>query len=74
VTDLRQIAADYLHLAQDEDGKVDRLRRKRYAQLLKLTGLKQALGHRSITSTVQYVGTSDGQAAEAAQAALMRLY
>jgi len=36
--------------------------------------VKQALGHRSITSTMQYVGTSDGQAAEAAQAALMRLY
>jgi integrase len=36
--------------------------------------IRQALGHRSITSTMQYVGTSDGQAAEAAQAALMRLY
>jgi integrase/recombinase XerD len=36
--------------------------------------VKQCLGHRSITSTMQYVGTSDGQAAEAAQAALMRLY
>ena len=36
--------------------------------------VRQALGHRSITSTMQYVGTSDGQAAEAAQAALMRLY
>jgi integrase len=36
--------------------------------------VKQALGHRSINSTMQYVGTSDGQAAEAAQAALMRLY
>jgi site-specific recombinase XerD len=36
--------------------------------------IKQALGHRSINSTMQYVGTSDGQAAEAAQAALMRLY
>jgi type 1 fimbriae regulatory protein FimB len=36
--------------------------------------IKQALGHRSITSTMQYVGTSDGQAAEAAQAALMKLY
>lgn len=36
--------------------------------------VRQALGHRSITSTMQYVCTSDGQAAEAAQAALMRLY
>ncbi len=36
--------------------------------------VRQALGHRSITSTMQYVDTSDGQAAEAAQAALMRLY
>jgi type 1 fimbriae regulatory protein FimB len=36
--------------------------------------IRQALGHRSITSTMQYVGTSDGQAAEAAQAAVMRLY
>lgn len=36
--------------------------------------IRQALGHRSINSTMQYIGTSDGQAAEAAQAALMRLY
>jgi type 1 fimbriae regulatory protein FimB len=36
--------------------------------------VKQALGHRSINSTMQYIGTSDGQAAEAAQAALMRLF
>jgi type 1 fimbriae regulatory protein FimB len=36
--------------------------------------IRQALGHRSINSTMQYVGTSDGQAAEAARAALMRLY
>jgi integrase len=36
--------------------------------------IRQALGHRSINSTMQYVGTSDGQAAEAAQAALMRLF
>jgi site-specific recombinase XerD len=33
--------------------------------------VRQALGHRSITSTMQYVGTSDGQAAEAAQAAFL---
>ena len=36
--------------------------------------VRQALGHRSINSTMQYVGTSDSQAAEAAQAALMNLY
>jgi integrase/recombinase XerD len=36
--------------------------------------VRQALGHRSINSTMQYVGTSDSQAAEAAQAALMRLF
>jgi integrase/recombinase XerD len=36
--------------------------------------VRQTLGHRSINSTMQYVGTSDGQAAEAAQAALMRLF
>jgi len=39
-----------------------------------LRDIRQAFGHRSITSTTQYVGTSDGQAAEAAQAALRRLY
>lgn len=36
--------------------------------------VRQALGHRSINSTMQYVSTSDGQAAEAAQAALMRIF
>jgi site-specific recombinase XerD len=36
--------------------------------------VKHALGHRSINSTMQYVGTTDGQTAEAVQAALMRLY
>ena len=36
--------------------------------------IRQALGHRSITSTMQYIGTSDAQAAEAAQAALMRVF
>ena len=44
------------------------------AQNVNLALVRQALGHRSITSTMQYVGTSDGQAAEAAQAALMRLF
>lgn len=36
--------------------------------------VRQALGHRSIGSTMQYVGTTDGQAAEAVQSALMRLF
>src|SRR6202161_330223 len=36
--------------------------------------VRQALGHRSINSTMQYVGTSDVQASEAAQAALMNLF
>lgn len=36
--------------------------------------VRQALGHRSITSTMQYVGTTDAQAAEAIQAALMGVF
>jgi type 1 fimbriae regulatory protein FimB len=36
--------------------------------------VKQCLGHRSINSTMQYVGTTDAQAAEAAQTALMNLF
>src|ERR1700681_3530307 len=36
--------------------------------------IRQALGHRSITSTLAYIGTSDSQAAEALQKALMGLY
>ena len=36
--------------------------------------VKQALGHRSIASTMKYVGVSDAQAAGAAQAALMALF
>ncbi len=36
--------------------------------------VRQALGHRSISSTMVYVGTSDAQAAEAVQAALMGLF
>ena len=36
--------------------------------------VRQALGHRSINSTMIYVGTSDSQAAEAAQAALMKIF
>src|ERR1039458_5014572 len=36
--------------------------------------IRQALGHRSITSPMPRGGLTDGQPAEAAQAALMRLY
>jgi site-specific recombinase XerD len=36
--------------------------------------IRQALGHRSISSTMQYIGTSDAQAAEALQKALMGLF
>ncbi len=36
--------------------------------------VKQCLGHKSIGSTMKYVGTSDAQASEAAQAAMMQLY
>jgi site-specific recombinase XerD len=36
--------------------------------------VRQALGHRSISSTMQYIGTSDAQAAEALQKALMGLF
>jgi type 1 fimbriae regulatory protein FimB len=36
--------------------------------------VKMCLGHKSINSTMQYVGTSDAQAAEAAQTALMGLF
>jgi len=36
--------------------------------------IRQALGHRSISSTMQYIGTSDDQAAEALQRALMGLF
>ena len=36
--------------------------------------VRQALGHRSINSTMQYVGTSDRQAVEALQKALMGLF
>lgn len=35
--------------------------------------VRQALGHRSISSTMAYIGTTGGQAAEATQAALMNL-
>ena len=36
--------------------------------------VRQALGHRSIRSTMAYIGTTDAQAAEAAQTALMNLF
>lgn len=36
--------------------------------------VKQALGHRSISSTMVYVGTTDAQAAEAVQSALMGVF
>jgi site-specific recombinase XerD len=36
--------------------------------------VRQALGHRSINSTMKYIGTSDSQAAEALQKALMGLF
>lgn len=36
--------------------------------------VKQALGHRSIGSTIKYVGTTDAQAAEAVQSALMGVF
>jgi integrase/recombinase XerD len=36
--------------------------------------VKQALGHRSIGSTMKYVGTTDAQAGEAIRAALMGLF
>ena len=36
--------------------------------------IRQALGHRSINSTMAYIGTSDAQAADALQRALMSLF
>ena len=36
--------------------------------------VRQCLDHKTIGSTMQYVGVSDGQAAEAAQKAMMQLY
>lgn len=44
------------------------------AENVNLALVRQALGHRSITSTMQYVGTSDSQAAEAVGAALMATF
>jgi integrase/recombinase XerD len=39
-----------------------------------LAVVKQALGHKSIGSTMVYVSVSDGQAGAASREALMRLY
>jgi type 1 fimbriae regulatory protein FimB len=39
-----------------------------------LAWVKQCLGHKAIGSTMKYVAVSDSQAAQGAQAALMRLY
>jgi site-specific recombinase XerD len=36
--------------------------------------VRQCLGHKSISSTMKYVGVSDAQASQAAHAALMNLY
>jgi hypothetical protein len=36
--------------------------------------VKQTLGHRAISSTMVYVGTSDSQASEAAAEAMMAMY
>ncbi len=36
--------------------------------------IRQCLGHKAIGSMMKYIRTSDVQASEAAQAALMRLY
>jgi hypothetical protein len=43
VTDIREIAADYLHLAEDADGKVDSVRRKRHAELLQVANIIEAV-------------------------------
>lgn len=36
--------------------------------------IRQSLGHRSISSTMKYIGTTDTQAAEATRSALMRIF
>jgi site-specific recombinase XerD len=43
------------------------------AQNTNLALVKQALGHKSISSTIVYVGISDKQAAQAVQTAFMRI-
>src|ERR1700692_1874326 len=72
----RQFFRNFQTVAESADLPVD----KRHPHVLKhslashliagnvnLALVRQALGHRSINSTMQYVGTSDQQAAEAAQ-------
>jgi site-specific recombinase XerD len=44
------------------------------AENVNLAVVKQALGHKSIGSTIVYVSVSDRQAGEESRAALMRLY
>lgn len=44
------------------------------ASNVNLALVKQTLGHRSISSTMIYVGTTDAQAAEAVQSALMGVF
>jgi type 1 fimbriae regulatory protein FimB len=44
------------------------------ASNVNLALVKQALGHRSISSTMQYVGTTDAQAADAVRTALMGVF
>jgi type 1 fimbriae regulatory protein FimB len=44
------------------------------ASNVNLALVKQALGHRSISSTLQYVGTTDAQAATAVQSAMMATF
>ena len=39
-----------------------------------LAWVKQCLGHKAIGNTMKYVAVSDSQAAEGAQAALMRMF
>jgi len=41
---LEEIAADYLHLAQDADGKVDAPRRRRHKWLMNLVRRLRKLG------------------------------
>jgi hypothetical protein len=49
-------------------------RRNLVAGNVNLALVKQALGHRAISSTMVYVGTSDLQASEAAAEAMMAMY
>ena len=44
------------------------------ASNVNLALVKQALGHRSISSTLKYVGATDAQASAAVQSALMATF